>query len=261
MSLLALISTFVFGTVIGSFLNAVLWRLRTGESVAHGRSYCTTCRHTLAAADLVPLLSYLLLRGKCRYCAAPIGSQYPMVELATGFLYVASAATVFFAHGNVLGADALTTLLLYWYLMSVLVIVFVYDWRYMLILRAVTLPATGIAAVANLALGVPWISLVLGMLIGWGFFRLQIIVSRGRWVGGGDAWLGLLMGAALGWPMVVVALFIAYLTGAAVGSFMLLTRRASMQSQIPFGTFLAAATVITLLAGDGILTWYLNLLS
>jgi prepilin signal peptidase PulO-like enzyme (type II secretory pathway) len=131
----------------------------------------------------------------------------------------------------------------------------------MLILRKVTLPATVVAVAANLALGVPLVSLAIGMLIGWGFFMAQILLSKGKWVGGGDAWLGLLMGAILGWPMVVVALFLAYISGALVGSVLLLLRRARMQSQLPFGTFLSAATIVALLVGDRILNWYLTLLS
>jgi prepilin signal peptidase PulO-like enzyme (type II secretory pathway) len=261
MTPLALAASFVFGTVIGSFANAVIWRLRTGETVVRGRSYCPSCRTTLSASDLIPLLSWLLLRGRCRYCEKEIGAHYPAVELAMGALFLAAAWASIGDFGYVLGGDAFVMLLLRWYLCAVLLIVFVFDLRYMLILRKVTVPATVIAAVANLALGTPAVSLLLGMALGWGFFMAQILVSKGRWVGGGDAWLGLLMGAALGWPMVGVALFIAYIAGALVGSVLLVLKKAEMQSQLPFGTFLAASTVLTMLAGDRILGWYLTLLT
>ena len=252
---------FTFGAIIGSFTNAVLWRLRTGETVLHGRSYCPSCKHTLGPADLIPLLSYLALGGKCRHCEAEIGAHYLWVELGMGVLYVAATFAVMREYGPAFGGIGLAALLLHWYFMTMFVIIFVYDWRYMLILRKVTLPATIIAVIANLALAVPPTSIAIGMLVGWGFFAAQYAVSKGRWVGGGDPWLGLLMGAVLGWPLVALALFMAYIGGALVGSVLLLTRRAHMQSQLAFGTFLSVAAVVTLLYGDRILVWYLTLLA
>lgn len=251
------IFVFVFGTIIGSFLNAVLWRLRTGEGFVFGRSYCPCCRHPLAARDLVPVLSYLMLRGKCRYCRKGIHPSYLAVELTMGSLFLAFAAPA-------LSADAITgtvlaRLLLEWYFVSILVLVFVYDLRYMLIPRSVTFWASVAAGIGGVLLGANPISLAVGFLVGGGVFWLQYVLSKGKWIGGGDIHLGALMGLMLGWPKILVALFVAYVSGAAVGSALLLAKKTSWQSQVPFGTFLAAATVVALLWGDRILAWYLGL--
>jgi leader peptidase (prepilin peptidase)/N-methyltransferase len=249
---------FIFGTIIGSFLNAVLWRLRTRESIVIGRSHCTTCEHVLAPGDLVPVLSFLLLRGKCRYCKAGIHPSYILVELAVGALFLLFASRAF-ANGPLDGIG-MSRLLLQWYFAAALTLVFVYDLRYMLIPRALTLPATVVAALAGLALGMSPVGMALGMIVGGGIFWLQYVVSKGRWIGGGDISLGVLMGAMLGWPLTLVALFLAYVGGALICSVMLLSRRSVWNSQIPFGTFLSVATLATLLWGAQMLAWYLHLI-
>lgn len=253
---------FTFGAVIGSFLNAVLWRLRTGESVAKGRSYCPCCHHQLAARDLVPVFSYVMLGGKCRYCRKGIHPSYVIVELAVAVLFTVAAAVTL--RGGLFGADLFTgmqvaRLLERWYAVAVLTVIFVFDLRYMLIPRSVTLPATLLLAAAELALGAsPW-SVLGGAAAGGGFFLLQHVVSGGKWIGGGDIHLGALMGVLLGWPLVLVALFLAYVSGAVVGVAMLARKRVGWNGQIPFGTFLSAAAVVTMLWGERILHWYLRL--
>jgi prepilin signal peptidase PulO-like enzyme (type II secretory pathway) len=248
---------FVFGAVIGSFLNALLWRLRTGESVAKGRSYCPCCHHTLASRDLVPIFSYLFLGGKCRYCRKGIHPSYVMVELAVGALFTLFALKAFAAPQ--LTDAVLAGLLRDWYAAAVLTVVFVFDLRYMIIPRSVTLPATIILAAASLLLGAGAVHVALGLLVGAGFFQIQHLVSRGRWIGGGDIHLGALMGVLLGWPLILVALFLAYVTGAVVGVAMLAGKRVAWKGQLPFGTFLSAATVVTMLWGARILEWYLHI--
>lgn len=250
---------FLFGTVIGSFLNAVLWRLRTGESFISGRSYCPSCKHELGAKDLIPLLSWALLRGRCRYCREGISPSYFVIEAATGALFLAAAARVLPESGVIDGVH-LAKLLLHWYFIAILVVVFVFDYRYMLILRSVTLPAAALVFVGNLALGMPFPGLALGALVGAGVFQLQFWLSKGKWIGGGDVHLGLLIGAMLGLPLTLVALFISYVTGATVGLFLLAFKKRTWQSQIPFGTFLAAGAVASLLWGNDIAQWYLGLL-
>ncbi|HTM68424.1 MAG TPA: prepilin peptidase [Candidatus Binatia bacterium] len=257
MTPLVAIFVFGFGTIIGSFLNAVLWRLRTGEGFVYGRSYCPCCRHMLSARDLVPVLSYVLLRGRCRYCAKGIHPSYLAVELAMGTLFLAFAWPVIAA--GLLDGKSLAGLLLSWYFAAVLVLIFVYDLRYMLIPTQVTGWAMGIAAVGGLLLGVPWQSMALGLAIGGGFFWLQHAISKGKWIGGGDIHLGALMGIMLGWPRILVALFLGYVSGAIVGAALLARKKSSWKSQIPFGTFLAAASIVSLLWGDRILAWYLSL--
>ncbi len=254
-----IVSVFVFGfgTIIGSFLNAVLWRLRTGEGFVYGRSYCPCCRHPLAARDLVPVLSYLFLRGKCRYCRKGIHPSYLAVELVMGSLFVAFAAPLL--SSGAIGGMALARLLLQWYFAAILVLIFVYDLRYMLIPRSVTMWASAIAFIGGSLLGANPVALAVGFLVGGGVFWLQYVVSKGKWIGGGDIQLGALMGLMLGWPKILVALFLAYVSGAVVGSLLLAAKKTSWQSQVPFGTFLSAATLIALLWGDRMLVWYLGL--
>jgi len=256
MSLAEQIFIFCFGAVIGSFLNAVIWRLRTRESFLVGRSYCPKCRETLEVLDLVPILSYLVLGGRCRHCRKAIGSQYLWIELfvATAFLLAARVWQPGIAVGG------LPRLLLAWYAIAILTIVFVYDLRYFLVLRSVTVPAAVIFAFANLLLGFHWSFVLAGMIVAGGFFWLQYKLSKGQWVGGGDMYVGFLMGAILGWPMVLVALLMAYVSGAIVGLALLAAKRKHLKSQLPFGPFLAAATLVVMLYGQRIIDWYLGIL-
>lgn len=249
---------FTFGAIVGSFLNAVIWRLRTNESFVGGRSYCPNCRHRLSPFDLVPILSYLLLRGRCRYCRMGICPSYLIVEAVTGLIFLLFAMQAF---SGGIETDQLARLLLNWYVTAVMVIVFVYDQKYMLIPRSVTLPAVILAFFGNLALGTDVLHLIMGVLIGGGFFWLQRVLSKGRWVGGGDVHLGLAMGAALSFPLILVALFMAYVVGAVVSVGLLTLGNKAWKSEIPFGTFLSAACVVTLLYGSQILGWYLGLMS
>ncbi len=206
------------------------------------------------------MLSYLALLGKCRYCAKKINPSYFIVELTVGILFLLAALRFFEPGLAAIPAMALANLLLSWYLIAILAVVFVFDLKYMLILRSVTLPAAAIALAANLALGVEFWRLGLGILVCAGFFWLQRVLSHGKWIGGGDVHLGVLMGAALGYPYVLVAMFLAYIFGAVIGILLLSLRRKGWKSELPFGTFLAAATVMVLLYGSEITKWYFGLL-
>ncbi len=139
-------------------------------------------------------------------------------------------------------------------------IIFIYDLRWYLILDSVTLPACIIVFLLNLALGVTWQNMVISGIIGGSFFLIQFLISRGKWIGGGDIRLGLLIGIALGWPQVSVAILLAYLVGSLVGVGLILTKRKQWGSQVPLGVFLSVATIVTLFWGEAILNWYLNLL-
>lgn len=240
--------SFIFGLALGSFCNVVIYRLHAGDSPVRGRSYCPKCKHPLSTLDLFPVVSYLTLRGKCRYCRQPISPQYPLVELATGILCMAMV----WRFG--LSAEALVGIVLSVFF----VIIFVYDLRYQLILDRVSLPAAGVALVGSWLTHARFSDLLLGGILGAGFFLLQYVLSRGRWIGGGDIRLGLVLGFALGWTNVVVCIVLAYMSGALVAIGLLLLRRRSWQSLLPFGTFLTFSGVITFLWGDAILNWYLH---
>lgn len=237
---------FFAGLFLGSFLNVILYRLWTHEQFLSGRSHCPHCRHPLSAKDLVPLVSFFLLQARCRYCHAPISPQYPLIEFATGALLALTAWH--FGPGAAFLFAAVVT--------SFLIIIFTFDLFHRLILDVVSIPFALIGLATGLVLGRSVSSLLLGAGIGGGFFLLQILLSRGRWVGGGDAKFGVGMGFLLGWEHVLLALFLAYTSGAFFSAGLLLAKKAEPTSAVPFGVFLAPATYVALLWAEPILTFY-----
>lgn len=254
---------FVLGLAVGSFLNAFLWRLHEGVSLTQGRSMCPHCKTQLLGRDLVPLLSFLILRGRCRACKMPISYQYPLVELATGLIFV-GIGMIFAAHtpGGILavlggGIPAQTSLQLVAYLLfaAILIALFVYDLHWYLLPDIITIPSIIAAFIVNgFLLSTQPFNLLIAALIGGGFFLFQYLISRGRWVGGGDIRLGVLMGCMLGYPGIGVALFLAYMMGSIVGIGLLIGKKKGMKSEVPFGPFLTLATLIVLLFQNDILT-------
>jgi len=246
MSLLLGVLITLLGLIIGSFLNAVLWRLRVRRPFIKGRSICPRCQHVLGPSELVPVVSFIILGGRCRHCRRTISWWYPAVELATAGLYLASW----------LRWGANPELILDLIIWPFLIVIFVYDWRWSLILDRISLPGAALAFLANLLLGRSLIDLLAGAILGGVFFGLQYFLSRGRWVGGGDMRLGLLIGAFLGWPGVLLCLGLAYSVGAIVGIALIITRRKTWQSVIPFGTFLTAAAVVIRLLGYLVMPYF-----
>ena len=240
----------LLGLAGGSFLNVVIFRLNKKKPFLKGRSFCPHCQSKIVWYDNIPLLSFLLLGGRCRQCQKSISWQYPLVELATAIIFV----WLYLSFGLSI------KFFIYLILSCFLIIIFVYDLKYYLILDKVVGPAMVIAFLANLYLGLGFWNLILGALIGSSFFALQFYLSQGKWVGGGDIRLGALMGLMLGWKILLVALFLAYLIGAGFGLILIALNKKKMSSQIPFGPFLVAATFISLVYGPSLLRWYLNLI-
>jgi prepilin signal peptidase PulO-like enzyme (type II secretory pathway) len=283
--MIEILFVFIFGTIIGSFLNAIIWRIHARQSIVRGRSKCVQCKHELFAGDLIPIISFLLLKGRCRYCKKPISWQYPLVEIATGILFVASyfafhsAAPQGIVQSVFLGQNGTELLLLFRLLLFVciLLVLFVYDVRWMLLPDIVSLSAIPIAFIVNLlaftapdscqdsavvcALSIPWAGMIAAGVIGGGFFALQYWISKGTWVGGGDIRLGLLMGVMLGFPYILYALFIAYIVGAFVAVVLLVSKKGDMKTAIPFGPFLAGATIGMLLYADPVATVFRQFLN
>ncbi len=143
-------------------------------------------------------------------------------------------------------------------LSAFLLVIFVYDLRYQLILDRVSIPALVVAIAGSAVLGRSLQSIGLGLVVGAGFFLLQYVLSKGRWIGGGDIRLGGVLGAGLGWPLVVVCLVLAYLSGAVVAAALIAIKKKSWSSLVPFGTFLSAAGVVTFVWGNDLLIWYLH---
>lgn len=244
---------FIFGLIIGSFLNCLIWRLHKEESM-WGRSYCPKCKKQIAWRDNVPVFSYLFLLGKCRHCKKKISWQYPVVEFVTGVLFVIA----FLINFETMEYLKIIRDLL---IISVMIIIFVYDLRWYMILDIVTLPAIIIFFIINLFLGFPWLGMLVAGFVGGGFFLAQFIVSKGRWIGGGDIRLGLLMGVALGrLDLLILALMLSYFSGSIIGVFLILFKKRKWSSEVPFGVFLSISTLVALFWGDIIVNWYLNMI-
>jgi len=247
---------FVFGLAVGSFLNSVIFRFEQGKSAFVGRSSCPQCSHALAWYDLVPLLSFLLLQGKCRYCKKQISWQYPLVELATGILFVLVFRHLNFEFG----------LLYLWVIVSLFILIFVYDLKHFIIPDQVVYSGIGVAflyRVFEIWNFGDWdlfrISNFEFRILAPLFFLAIYLLSRGRWLGFGDVKLAILMGLFLGWPNILVALFFAFFFGALVGLSLIFLKRKTMKSEVPFGPFLVAGTFIALFWGEHIVNWYLSL--
>lgn len=244
-SALAPVAVFAFGTVLGSFLNVVIHRLPRGESLVRPRSRCPHCGTPIRPWDNVPLLSFLLLRGRCRACGAPIAWRYPLVEAFAGALLV----LVYWRAGSWVDvvAGGLFTL--------ALLAVFFVDLAHHIVPNAITYP--GIAIGLLLALGQGRILDGLLSALGAGaLFFLIAVASRGG-MGGGDVKLAAMLGAFLGWPGVAVALLVAFTTGAAAGLLLIAAGRRSRRDPIPFGPSLALGGVVALFFGDALAAWYL----
>lgn len=171
-----------------------------------------------------------------------------------GLLYLISFVNVTNRFGGIAGWQIF--LWLYWYFIAILIVIFVFDLKYYLILDKVTIPAMVMVFFINLMLGYSFANLMLGATLGGGFFWIQHYISKGKWIGGGDIRLGVLIGFMLGWKGALTTLFIAYVCGAFIGIILLTTGKKKMQSKIPFGTFLTSAAIIVLLWGDQILQIY-----
>jgi prepilin signal peptidase PulO-like enzyme (type II secretory pathway) len=218
--------------------------------------------------DLFPVMSFIVQGGKCRYCRGAISWQYPIVELATAILfviaYLASGFNFSAGGGSALGGQFFI-LLKYWFVISVMMVIFVYDAKHYLILDKVIYPAIVVAALVSPLIysgsGLWWRAVLDGLLaaaVGGGFFLLQYLISKGKWIGGGDVKLGFLMGLILGIKGLLVALFFSYVAGAVAGLGLIAFKKKTMKSQIPFGTFLAAGTILATFWAEPIIKWYLK---
>jgi leader peptidase (prepilin peptidase)/N-methyltransferase len=245
----------VLGLIIGSYLNVVIHRLPRGVSTVWPRSSCTSCGAAIRAWDNLPVVSYLLLRGRCRQCGARISWRYPAIEAATSLLFVlcferfglrpAALAAAFFC--------------------SLMVILAAIDIEHMLLPDRITLP--GIVLGIALQLWVPWAGLggaILGAVLGAGI----LLAISGAWyllrgeegMGLGDVKMLAMVGAFLGWKGVVVTLFVSTLTGAALGLVLARKSSAGLKAKLPFGAFLALGALVALFAGVPLVDAYLGLL-
>lgn len=252
----------LLGLAFGSFVNALVWRLHNKRDFVSERSECTHCHHVLAWNDLIPVVSWVMLRGRCRYCHKPIDDS-PVVELVTAALFVLSYV------GWPLGfADAGIALFVMWLVALVaLVALAVYDLRWYLLPDVIVFPLAVLGIVAGLVRFISveqltvlqaFTEITMGIIVISGLYFVLYEVSKGKWVGFGDVKLGVFIGAILGWKYALLALFTANLAGLLFVLPLLAMKKLTPKSKIPFGPFLIIGCIISFLWGPQIIGWYLS---
>lgn len=237
----------IIGLIIGSFINAVVWRLHSGESITKGRSMCPNCKHQLSALDLIPVLSWLTLKGKCRYCQKPYGAHYVLVELCTAILFALS--------GISLAQLGPVVFVLWLAILTLLLILALYDAQWSLLPNKVMHPA--------LILGL--IYFVLRFEAAGGLLQLLVAViaasvfyglwwlSKGKLMGGADSKLVLLMGLILTPELLLVALALGFMLAGVGAVYLLYGKKKGMRDQMPFGPYLIAGLIIAQFVGPQLL--------
>jgi leader peptidase (prepilin peptidase)/N-methyltransferase len=251
----AIILTFIaiLGLCVGSFLNVVIARLPAGRSIAYPGSACPRCGKAIAWYDNLPVLSYALLRGRCRNCRESISWRYPAVEIACGMLF--ALAYRHFEPGTAL-ASALI-------LLAGLVAITVIDLDHQIIPDVLSLPGITVGVLFSLAPdGIGWAPALLGVLLGGGVFLVIIVASTlvigQAGMGVGDVKLGAMLGAFLGWKLVLLSILLSVLLGGPLAATLLATGRKGRTDPIPFGPFLALGGLISLFWGEAVLAWYFS---
>jgi leader peptidase (prepilin peptidase)/N-methyltransferase len=247
----------ILGLAVGSFLNVCIDRLPQNKSIAFPPSHCEACQHKLAAKDLIPVFSYLRLRGRCRYCQVSVPRRLFWVELATAVVF----ALLAWHYGL---SPALGIMAFY---ACLFIIIFVIDLEHGLILNKVIYPSLVVALLLAL-LPRPWLTqwivtgianAAIGGAIGFALFLLIAVISRGG-MGWGDVKLAGLIGLATGFPLVFLSIIMGAILGGIVAVAMVIAKKRQRRQTIPFGPFLVVAAMITLLWGSTILEWYLRLM-
>lgn len=226
---------FLFGLCIGSFANVLIDRLPRGQDIFRGRSRCDFCKKELRWFELIPLISFIIQGGRCRSCNRRLSWQYPLVELATGFSFVLLSPGV-----------------AWWLIFTALLVIFVVDLKEEIIPDSMVL--IGVIGVIG---GIGGKNMIAG-LVAAGFFLLLWLITRGRGMGLGDVKLVFLLGLILGFPHMIIALYAAFLTGAAVGIILLVAGKKTLKSHLPFGPFLILGTLFAVLYGNQVVEWWRN---
>jgi leader peptidase (prepilin peptidase)/N-methyltransferase len=247
------IAIFLLGAIIGSFLNVCVYRIPAGQSIVSPPSRCPQCGASIRWYQNIPIVSYLVLRGRCAGCRARISPRYPLVEALTGLLFL----LVWMAFGW----QAATPL--YWVFAAALVVITFIDLDHQIIPDVISLP--GIIVGFLTALAIPWLSWtdsLLGILLGGGSLFLvaeayhRLTGQEG--MGGGDVKLLAMIGAFLGWKAILPVIFLGSLAGSLVGVPLMIAKRSGGKLAIPFGPFLALGAIVCLLWGRYLLVWYLG---
>ncbi len=247
---------FIFGAVIGSFLNVCIYRIPRNISLVVPSSRCTSCDIAIKAWDNIPIVSYLLLGGKCRNCKGKISIRYPVVEALNAFLY----DLVLWRYG--LGWD----FAIFCMICSALIVITFIDIDFQIIPDRITLVGIPVGLIAgSFILPDPFMRIselgyrasVVGFFVGGGLFYLIAVLSKGG-MGGGDIKMMAMVGAFMGWKSVLLTTFLGSLTGSFLGLFLMLFKGKGRKAKIPFGPFLAFGAVVTIFYGQDLLDWYLH---
>ncbi|MFA6099523.1 MAG: prepilin peptidase [Patescibacteria group bacterium] len=256
--LLILLASAVFGAVFGSFANVVAIRTHD-ESSLWGRSHCVECKTPLKIRHLVPVLSWLIQKGKCETCGKRIHIQYPLVELAGALLAIITVAR----YMSVPLEIAWPWILFEFFFGLALLIFLVMDARWMELPIEMMVGAGVIFTVWNMLLrvvsGEPAAEVAWSHIVGFAvvacFFLLQWVVSRRRWIGSGDIWLGAVIGAVLGWPVVGIAIYFAYIFGGSAALVLLLIGKLKPGTRVPFAPALAAGALAAIWWAPWLMVW------
>jgi leader peptidase (prepilin peptidase) / N-methyltransferase len=250
---LALVGFALLGLAVGSFLNVCIHRIPRGGSIVRPPSRCPRCGYLLRWYDNVPLLSYFLLRGRCRRCRGPISIRYPIVEVAT--------MAVFVLHLHVFDWTALMAVRLVF--ACALVVLFAIDLEHQLLPNVITLPGIVAGLVASTMLPPGLRDALIGTILGGGVLWLigeaYYRYAGQEGMGGGDVKMLAMVGAFLGWQLVLVTLVLSSVAGSLIGLLVIASRRGGMKYALPYGTFLALGALAASLAGDQIVAWYVGL--
>lgn len=238
----------LFGLLIGSFLNVCIWRIPRRESLWSPGSHCPSCNRPVRYYDNIPVLSYLILGGRCRSCRAGISSRYPLVELlnAGGYLLL------IWRYGW--GGPTLIYAALY----SALIVITFIDLDHQIIPDRITLPGIALGMLAAVYLPHGFLSGFAGLLIGGGLFYLIAVLSGGG-MGGGDIKMIAMVGAFLGWKAVLLTIFVGATAGSVVGLGLMLFGGRDRKTPVPFGPFLSLGTAVFIFWGHEIIDWYSRL--
>ena len=244
---------FILGLIVGSFSNVCIYRIPRNESIIYPASHCPKCRSKIKPVDNIPLLSFILLKGRCRNCKSKISIQYPVVEFLTGLIYLIIYLTY--------GLSVQT--LIYIILSSALIIIAFIDLNEQIIPDVISLP--GIVMGFILSFLVPYISFInsaLGVVVGGGIIFIiglaGSVIFKKEAMGGGDVKLAAMIGAFLGWRYIVISLFLGFFLGSLAGIFLIMLKIKSREDTVPFGPFIVLGSFITLLWGEKIISWYLG---
>lgn len=252
----------VAGLTFGSFINALVWRLHKRKNWVSERSECPLCHHVLAPKDLVPVFSWLWLKGKCRYCHKPIPDS-PVVEVALPLLFVLSYA---FWPLPLYGEGLFV--FIFWLIFLVgFVALSLYDLKWFLLPDVFVFPLIALAVVQVvgqlLLFNGTWqelLSSVMGAVVMSGLFYLIFVVSKGKWIGFGDVKLAIVLGLLAGGALpALLVLFVASVIGSILALPLVLAGKANRKSQLPFGPMLIAGTIVVVLFGQAIIDWYTTL--